>query len=1535
MKHATVCRHPFAGPWRQANPSILCGGLLGGAAIALLLALPAQASFVATGIGLRHSPDSVEWIDPLVTEISIREAVYGDGKWVALTAQGGGGLATSTDGLQWSELPLPWSCSPLAPGGSFSACNSAEGGRGIAFGLVNGNPLFVVVGDNNWLVSCTLCGNLNEPLVQVIWTSPDGVTWTERTTTVAGSKPLYGVAFGLVGGVGTFVAAGTAGVVVTSTDGSSWVEGSTSLTQTTLGMAWGNDLFVAVGMGNGGVGSISTSPDGVAWTGPASAPDTLRSVAWGNGNWATVGDDGLILASPDAVTWSAQTVPGTGMVDWTEVTFGGGRFVAVSRSEAINATSNSSPVVASIDGLTWTPRPATVAPEAAALLTVAYGGDRFFAFGFQGAIQSLDGLEWTYVAERPLGQQHAVASDGQRWVMVGQAGSIATSSDGRTWTARYSGECCNALRAVAYGAGKWVAVGDDATVLVSTDGIRWTGLPSPKAFLGKLDLFGVGFRPGQWMAVGEQGIALTSPDGTTWSPQTTGTDQELHGVAWGDDQWVAVGSGGTILASADGATWVHRSTPSKVSLNFVVHDGSAPGASWVAVGDAGSLFTSFDGATWSAVPTSLSVDLHGVDRSASTWVAGGGDRLLRSPDAAPGSWSTTTLTGLDADALASDRVPPLECYPATQVVGVGGKARVDGGGGRWPYQWTAPGGSPAGPSAGANITRTYTSPGTYSVQLQDSNLGGASSAECQVIVLAKAPKPPSVRCDYKVKTTAMDPALYNWQEIDPALGGPGTVVDFKPGSSWTPRTFAVTPGEAPFKFPFCGAEYSTFRLATSGHVCLDNSNAPTGTVSPYIVAGSCGQPNPTTPLSRSPVLPAIYGLWGMTGYCPQGSSGCAFFAVQDVAPFRVLVFEFKDAGDAKAGEQTLQLRFYESNGCIEVQYKNVVAQPGLPRTAAGYKGAGGTYQFFSHTTNVGWAHKQEAWRACPFSAMNDAYKVNEDVPLTFDVTSNDDGLGQTFQVTSWTNPAHGTLTRGNGQGDFTYSPTPDWNGKDSFVYTITGSKGASATARAWLDVVAVNDPPSFQAAPSSIVATPKDGEIVLPGWATSIKSGPAAAVDEGGQEVAFVLVANSMPAIFLGQPILEWTTPDPTVPENRLPTLRFSPSGAPGTSRVCFRPVDSGGDASATDSAGTTVKGEPWGLPNCIDITENAPPVAYFEPVGDSAAPLQAVSFDPCPAPAPRCSHDPDGAIVLYLWEFGDGASSPLASPRHAFDGPGTYTVRLTVWDNHGLERHYERDVVIAWPSGGPLNEEAHAARVPPNADAGANRTVPEGSHVTLVGSGGGMAATFTWTQVAGPAVDLLGAGTSTPTFTAPRLTSMEPVVLTFSLRVMEGSLESRVAYVVIHVVSANHPPIANAGPTTTQPIGARTTLNGTGSKDVDGDRLTYLWEQVIRPGELMVALENADGPTPTFTAPAQPGLLHFRLTVSDGKATNQDHVIIDVQSIPAPTLLAAPDQPEPVSSKALAKAQTSWLPFLLAAVGYLAVAMVLVLLIAKRRRAK
>ena len=79
-----------------------------------------------------------------------------------------------------------------------------------------------------------------------------------------------------------------------------------------------------------------------------------------------------------------------------------------------------------------------------------------------------------------------------------------------------------------------------------------------------------------------------------------------------------------------------------------------------------------------------------------------------------------------------------------------------------------------------------------------------------------------------------------------------------------------------------------------------------------------------------------------------------------------------------------------------------------------------------------------------------------------------------------------------------------------------------------------------------------------------------------------------------------------------------------------------------------------------VVVSPNQAPRASFEAVAGSAG--SATRFDASGAA------DPDGTIVRYAWDFGDGTLVPDGgpSPQHVYTRPGTYTVTLVVTDNEG-----------------------------------------------------------------------------------------------------------------------------------------------------------------------------------------------------------------------------------------------------------------------------
>ncbi|PLX68398.1 MAG: hypothetical protein C0602_09500, partial [Denitrovibrio sp.] len=92
-------------------------------------------------------------------------------------------------------------------------------------------------------------------------------------------------------------------------------------------------------------------------------------------------------------------------------------------------------------------------------------------------------------------------------------------------------------------------------------------------------------------------------------------------------------------------------------------------------------------------------------------------------------------------------------------------------------------------------------------------------------------------------------------------------------------------------------------------------------------------------------------------------------------------------------------------------------------------------------------------------AVDNTVTVDEDGSAVINVLANDTDIdGDTLTVESFEQPTNGTAVL-NDDGTFTYTPNADYNGSDSFEYTITDGKGGTSTATVNIGITSVNDGP--------------------------------------------------------------------------------------------------------------------------------------------------------------------------------------------------------------------------------------------------------------------------------------------------------------------------------------------------------------------------------------------------------------------------------------------------------------------------------------------
>ena len=138
-----------------------------------------------------------------------------------------------------------------------------------------------------------------------------------------------------------------------------------------------------------------------------------------------------------------------------------------------------------------------------------------------------------------------------------------------------------------------------------------------------------------------------------------------------------------------------------------------------------------------------------------------------------------------------------------------------------------------------------------------------------------------------------------------------------------------------------------------------------------------------------------------------------------------------------------------------------------------------------------------------------------------------------------------------------------------------------------------------------------------------------------------------------------------------------------------------------TDSSGTSITGVCY-----VSVSNVAPWVTLPGTIYGGIA--KAITFN---ATVTDASPIDQAAGFQYLWSFGDGTTSILATPSHTYSTSGLFLVKLTVTDKNG-----------------GANSIAGEAWVSPQVNAGTAITTSEGTSIAFKGSAiGGNAVTYKW----------------------------------------------------------------------------------------------------------------------------------------------------------------------------------------------------------------
>lgn len=346
-----------------------------------------------------------------------------------------------------------------------------------------------------------------------------------------------------------------------------------------------------------------------------------------------------------------------------------------------------------------------------------------------------------------------------------------------------------------------------------------------------------------------------------------------------------------------------------------------------------------------------------------------------------------------------------------------------------------------------------------------------------------------------------------------------------------------------------------------------------------------------------------------------------------------------------------------------------------------------------------------------------------------------------------------------------------------------------------------------------------------------------------------------------------------------------------------------------------------------------APPTAVFTSSTTSLLVGQAVDLDA------SASFDPDGAVVLYAWDFGDNTTAASgANVSHAYAQPGTYLITLQVIDSVGLTDTQSMSVSVARPNEMPVAALAIVrSRVNPHDSVifnALNSTDPDGSIVSYswdfgdgtVGDGVAVVHAYTapgtysviltvtddrggtdsivghvWVNAPPTASFVLSAPPVYPgisvTFDGRASTDSDSPIVSYAWDFGDGSTEQ--GAVVVHTYTrhgtfathlvvtddlgshdestktvdvGNRPPaIVSTSPQAAMVVNRSEPMTfQVNASDSDGDSLTYAWT---------VNGISVGGGSPTYRfVPSEVGTFVVKVVVSDGSATVSFEWVIEVR---------------------------------------------------------
>lgn len=625
----------------------------------------------------KSSSTGLTWTNQIVSATNSWTAVtYNGTVYAAVSA--GGDIATSPDGNTWTQR---------VPAESNQWNDIASNNTGVMVAVAStGNTRFMRSTDNgitwtaivpgaaavnawksicwNGTVFCAVA-DVGTAASQIV-TSPDGITWTIRTTLIAAGSVCSNTA-------GRLVAVSTSGATRSMTSGDNGVTwtltGGLVTASTWRSVSSDGTNFTAVA-DTGAIVVATCGSTGATWSNQiVSSANTWSAIAYGGGIYCAVATSGDIMTSTDGVTWT-QRVP-TESNQWNSVAWNGSVFCAVS------STGNNR-VMTSPTGVTWTARTASIVNT---WQSIAWNGTVFAAVADAGVVlgqvmTSPDGTTWTSRSSSLATTWKGICSNASgRFVAVASTGATRsmTSADGITWSSTGALAVALAWKAVTSNGTNFVAVSNDSSVsggaTCGSTGATWLNVTVASNNAWQAITYNSTL--GLYVAVSSTGVGtrvMTSPTGATgtWTGRSSAADNSWVGIVSNGTNLVAVSSNGTsrVMSSIDAIGWTLRTTPiiSLVSsTSFIDITYSSALGFYIALSASGTgnrISTSPTGAVWTTRSTPSDISWSGIVANGVNLVAVANQSSINlfsySQDFGDTSWVKTRASVIANTAIAPD-----------------------------------------------------------------------------------------------------------------------------------------------------------------------------------------------------------------------------------------------------------------------------------------------------------------------------------------------------------------------------------------------------------------------------------------------------------------------------------------------------------------------------------------------------------------------------------------------------------------------------------------------------------------------------------------------------------------------------------------------------------------------------------------------------------------------------------------------------------------------------------------------------------------